>query len=131
LFGGERHEITLWQACVGGGLVLSDPVVDEWSGLPLVLTVDEAARLLRICRSHVYVLTKIYFATDGSGGLPALRLGDLIRIPKAALCEYMTTGHITQLLPSAIEHATTPRSVPQLSHVSPLTAPPQSVLGSA
>ena len=89
---------------------MSDPVVDEWSGLPLVLTVDEAARLLRICRSHVYVLTKIYFATDGSEGLPAFRLGDLIRIPKAALCEYMTTGHIAQLPPEPVGQATTPRS---------------------
>ena len=83
---------------------------DEWKDLPLTLTVEEAARLLRIGRSHAYNLIKVYFATDGIEGLPALRLGDLLRVPKAALHQLLTTGRVVQLItqpaPVAIDHAT-------------------------
>ena len=84
---------------------MSEPAVDEWSALPLMLTVDEAARVLRIGRSKAYEMTKLYETSGGTQGLPILRLGDLLRVPKAALYEFVTTGRIVQLIP-AVEHAT-------------------------
>ncbi len=85
---------------------MSDPSTDEWSGLPLMLTVEDAARVLRIGRSHAYNLTKVYFGSGGTLGLPALRLGDLLRIPKAALHELVTTGRVVQLIPTPVGDAT-------------------------
>ena len=85
---------------------MSDPSTDEWSGLPLMLTVEEAARVLRIGRSHAYNLTKVYYASGGTNGLPALRLGDLLRVPKAALHELVTTGRVVQLIPTRVDDAT-------------------------
>ncbi len=85
---------------------MSVPSSDEWSDLPLILTVDDAARLLRIGRSHAYNLTKLYFASGGLQGLPAIRLGDLLRVPKAALHELVTNGRIVQLIPKHVDDAT-------------------------
>ena len=84
---------------------MSEPDVDAWSELPLLLTVDEAAHLLRIGRSKAYEMTKLYETSRGTRGLPVLRLGDLLRVPRFALHEFVTTGRIVQLIP-AIEHAT-------------------------
>lgn len=70
---------------------------EEWSALPLLLTVDEAARVLRIGRSHAYNLTKQYETSGGTTGVPVIRLGDLLRVPKSALQELLTTGRVVQL----------------------------------
>jgi hypothetical protein len=78
---------------------LSDQSVDEWSGLPILLRVDEAMRVLRIGRSKAYEMTTLYETSGGTKGLPCLRMGDLLRIPRFALEEYVTTGRIVQLLP--------------------------------
>ena len=88
---------------------MSDQVIDEWSELPLLLTVDEAARVLRIGRSKAYEMTKLYGTSGGTQGLPVLRLGDLLRVPRFALHEFVTTGRIVQLIPPveyATDHAT-------------------------
>ncbi len=85
---------------------MSDATSDEWSALPLMLTVEDAARVLRIGRSHAYNLTKVYFASGGTNGLPALRLGDLLRVPKSALHELVTTGRVAQLIPARANDAT-------------------------
>ena len=82
---------------------MSDPISDEWNDLPMMLTVEDAACVLRIGRSHAYNLTKVYFASGGVEGLPVLRLGDVLRIPKAALQEFMTTGRIVQLTVSRVD----------------------------
>ena len=84
---------------------MTDQVVDEWSVLPLMLTVDEAARVLRIGRSKAYGMTTLYETSGGTQGLPVLRLGDLLRVPRFALHEFVTTGRIVQLIPP-VEHAT-------------------------
>ena len=84
---------------------MSEPI-DEWDALPLMLTVIDAARVLRIGRSKAYELTTLYASSGGTQGLPCLRLGDLLRIPKAALHEYVTTGHIVQLIPQRDVNAT-------------------------
>lgn len=50
--------------------------------LPGVLTVEEAADFLRIGRSAAYEGVK-------TGAIPHVRIGKLIRIPKAALLEWL------------------------------------------
>lgn len=78
---------------------MSDSVTDEWSAMPLLLKVDEAAAVLRISRSKAYEMTTVYAATNGTTGLPCLRIGDCLRVPRFALLTLVTTGHIVQLVP--------------------------------
>ena len=80
--------------------------LDEWEAMPIMLTVDEAARVLRIGRSKAYEMAATYTSSLGTQGLPVLRLGDLLRVPKFALHEYVTTGHIVQLTPQQAANAT-------------------------
>ena len=75
---------------------MSEPI-DDWDALPIVLTVNDAARVLRIGRSKAYEMAALYTSSSGTRGLPCLRIGDLVRIPKVALHEFVTTGHIAQL----------------------------------
>lgn len=42
---------------------------------PDMLTIEEAARVLRIGRSAAYKLARDYLATDGTSGMPAKRIG--------------------------------------------------------
>ena len=76
-----------------------DELIDDWVALPIMLTIDEAARVLRVGRSKAYEMAATYTASGGIQGLPVLRLGDLLRVPKFALYEYVTTGHIVPLMP--------------------------------
>ena len=87
---------------------VNDRSSDEWIDLPLMLTVEEAAQVLRIGRSHAYNLTRVYFATGGTRGLPVLRLGNLLRVPRVALHEFVTTGQVMQLLPVPTATPSTP-----------------------
>ena len=50
-----------------------------------LLTVEEAAGVLRIGRSLAYQLTREYDATGGMSGLPVIRLGGCLRVPRWAL----------------------------------------------
>ena len=60
--------------------------------LPLVLSVEEAARILRIGRSAAYEQARIFRATGGRQGLPVIAIGRSLRVPKAALLELLETG---------------------------------------
>jgi excisionase family DNA binding protein len=53
--------------------------------LPEVLTIDEAARLLRIGRNSAYALAREWLASGGAHGLPVVKLGRSLRVPRAAL----------------------------------------------
>lgn len=53
--------------------------------LPEVLTIDEAARVLRIGRNNAYSLAREWLATGGAKGLPVVKLGRSLRVPRAAL----------------------------------------------
>jgi excisionase family DNA binding protein len=57
----------------------------ETDAAPDVLTVEEVARILRIGRNSAYALARQWLATDGKEGLPAVRLGRNVRIPRPAL----------------------------------------------
>ena len=52
---------------------------------PDVLTVEEAAKVLRIGRNNAYALARRWLATAGAEGLPVVRLGRCLRVPRAAL----------------------------------------------
>lgn len=51
--------------------------------LPLVLTVEEAAAVLRISRASAYEQARIWRETDGAAGLPVVVLGRTLRVPRA------------------------------------------------
>ena len=72
--------------------------IDEWSAMPLLMTVEEAARVLRVGRSKAYDMAAQYTKSGGLEGLPVLRMGDLLRVPRPALCEYVNTGRVVQLI---------------------------------
>ncbi len=62
-----------------------------------LLTVEEAARVLRIGRSLAYQLAREYDATGGVSGLPVIRLGGCLRVPRWALLELALTGRVVRL----------------------------------
>jgi hypothetical protein len=68
--------------------------LDEY---PLLLTVEEAAGVLRIGRSLAYELARLYESSDGRDGLPVLRVGALMRVPRWALAELISTGRVVRL----------------------------------
>lgn len=51
--------------------------------LPDFLTVEEAARILRVGRSRAYELTKLWRLTGGREGIPVVQLGRQLRVPKS------------------------------------------------
>jgi hypothetical protein len=50
-----------------------------------VLTVEEAAAILRIGRNAAYSLARQWRATGGREGLPCIELGRTLRVPRAGL----------------------------------------------
>ncbi len=58
-----------------------------------VLTVEEAAGILRISRNAAYALARQWRATGGQSGLPCFELGRCIRVPRLALVQLL--GDVT------------------------------------
>ena len=64
-------------------------------GLPLMLTVAEAAEVLRVSRTSAYKLAEEWRSTHGASGLPTVRLGSRIvvrRVDLAAIVGLDPTG---------------------------------------
>ena len=53
--------------------------------LPLALTVREAARALRISPTTAYEQANRWLGSDGAEGLPVVRLGRVLRVPRVAV----------------------------------------------
>ena len=75
-----------------------------------LLTVAEAAHVLRIGRSLAYQLAHEYLHTGGTAGLPVVRLGrSCLRVPRWALIELATTGRVVRLCDEAAGGASVAR----------------------
>lgn len=57
-----------------------------------VLTVEEAAAILRISRNAAYALAREWRDTDGASGLPCIELGRCIRVPRSALAHLLESA---------------------------------------
>lgn len=64
----------------------------------LLLTIEEAAGVLRVGRSLAYDLARRYEVSGGITGLPNIKLSSgCRRVPRWALLELASTGRIVQL----------------------------------
>jgi excisionase family DNA binding protein len=61
--------------------------VETLVGLPLMLTVDEAAGVLRISRTTAYKLVELHRSSAGRAGLPHVRLGGRVLVRRVDLAE--------------------------------------------
>ncbi len=50
-----------------------------------VLTIDEAAAILRISRNAAYAAAREWRATGGKTGIPCIEIGRTLRVPRAEL----------------------------------------------
>jgi hypothetical protein len=68
-----------------------------------LLTVDEAARLMRIGRSRAYALAHEYINSGGGAGMPVIVFGPgCFRVPRWSLVELITTGRVVRLCDAAV-----------------------------
>jgi hypothetical protein len=82
--------------------------------LPLMLTVEQARNVLGIGRSLAYSEVRRYLATDGREGIPAVRIGSAIRIPRVGLIDLMLAAPAPLTSGPATLYAVTP--VPSQHH---------------
>jgi hypothetical protein len=60
--------------------------------LPLFLTIEEAAEILRISRWAAYEQARIWRETGGRSGLPVVTLGRCLRVPRSAIEQLLRAG---------------------------------------
>ena len=75
--------------------------IPQASGEPVLLTVAEAADELRIGRTLAYQLARRYLASSEREGLPVIRVGSNLRVPRWALLELLHTGRVVSLRDAA------------------------------
>jgi hypothetical protein len=81
--------------------------------LPLLLTVEQAREVLGIGRSLAYSEVRRYLATAGREGIPAIRIGSAIRVPRAGLVDLMLAASAPAVPVPATLHVVTPVTPPQ------------------
>jgi hypothetical protein len=64
------------------------------AGLADLLTVEEAARVIRVGRTKAYAMAREWRATGGRSGLPVIDFGNVLRVPLCQL-EAMVGGPLT------------------------------------
>jgi hypothetical protein len=89
--------------------------------VPDCLTVEEAARVLRVGRTSAYALARQWRETGGRAGLPVVSFGTCLRVPTAAL-EQLLGRPITHIPPKAArpEPGAGPAAI---THLRPAEAP--------
>ena len=61
--------------------------------LPDFLTIEEAAKVLRIGRGQAYELARIWRVTGGAEGIPNVSFGSKTkRVPKTAIAAFLESG---------------------------------------
>jgi excisionase family DNA binding protein len=83
---------------------------------PDLLTVEEAARVLRIGRTSAHALARRYLRSNGAVGLPVLRVGLQLRVPRRALEEWWAVRSLGRSLtkpPSSDNQLRSSRSTPE------------------
>lgn len=63
---------------------------------PSLLTVEEAAAVMRIGRTKAYAMAREWRATGGASGLPVIDFGNTLRVPRHAL-ESVIGAPITEI----------------------------------
>jgi len=64
-------------------------VLMDLDSLPDMLRVEEAAAVLRISRSRAYDEVAAFQRTGGAAGIPSIRIGRCLRVPKRALLAWI------------------------------------------
>lgn len=57
-----------------------------------VLTIDEAAAILRISRNAAYAAARQWRATGGEHGIPCIEIGRSLRVPRSGLDRLLSPG---------------------------------------
>jgi hypothetical protein len=70
-----------------------------------LLTIKEAAAAMRVSLSLGYQLAHEYLNSGGTAGLPVLRFGSCMRVPRWALEELVTTGRVVRLADASVPTA--------------------------
>ena len=66
---------------------------------PELMTVEEAAEYLRVSRALGYQLARQYRISDGEAGLPVVRLGRCLRVPRRQLARLVSSGGLAPTAP--------------------------------
>ncbi len=61
--------------------------ISSLAGLPLMLTVTEAAEVLRVSRTTAYKLVELHQTSNGRTGLPHVRFGTRVMVRRVDLAE--------------------------------------------
>ena len=88
--------------------------------LPPLLTVEEAAKVLRIGRTKAYALAQEWRATGGRSGLPVVDFGHVLRVPLCQL-EQLVGG---PLAPPPVAPPSEPSPEPTVAPASASEAAP-------
>lgn len=75
------------------------------TGLPELLTIEEAARVIRVGRTKAYAMAQEWRATGGKSGLPVVDFGHALRVPLRQL-ETIVGGPLTAGRPGGDAPAT-------------------------
>ena len=75
------------------------------AGLPDLLTIEEAARVIRVGRTKAYAMAHEWRTTGGESGLPVIDFGHVLRVPLCQL-ETMVGGPLTDREPGVDEQRT-------------------------
>ena len=91
--------------------------------LPDLLTVEEAARLIRVGRTKAYAMAREWRDSGGRTGLPVVDFGHVLRVPRQAL-EQLVGATLTAAIAPHPDAAPRESEAPTASNVVELVAPP-------